>query len=210
MNVKSKIMAGVIALAFAGTANAGLIGVTGDGAIISAPGSVAIGGAKCTDWPGQSCEMLGFDEQQGVTLGSALSVDGGTIAAGTTVNSHMIFLNTPGSQRNQSTATWQFDGVILGVMSDNGGLLEAASNGLLGALATTYPGSFNNRGFEANNPDTYSGVGTSSLEVTMLVTQPGDWIRVVTATSVSVPEPAALFLLGTGLLGLFGRRKRSA
>lgn len=39
--------------------------------------------------------MQGFDEAQGVLTTVAFDIDGGSIAVGTLVNSHMIFLNAP-------------------------------------------------------------------------------------------------------------------
>ena len=55
--------------------------------------------------------------------------------------------------------------------------------------------------------DSYSGVGTTTLTVSMFVAQPGDWIRVVTH---SVPEPSTLLLLSMGLAGLVASRKRNS
>jgi len=152
----------------------------------------------------------GFDERQGVLLGANLSIDGGSIAAGTTVDSHMIFLNkqdgVPGTLSH--TVTWTFGGAILGVMSNTSGSLEVASSALLGAVGTVYPGAaFANRGLEGSG-DGYTILG-NQLTLTMVVTQPGDWIRVVTAPE-PIPEPGTMLLLGTGVAGLALRRRRRA
>jgi hypothetical protein len=170
--------------------------------IIAAPGSVedkAPNGAT-------NGNMQAFNEAQGVFLTTDLAVDGGFVLAGTEVNSHMIFLN-----RNEKIhlenlkIKWIFDGKILGVMSDTAGVLESNSNELLGAEFTYYPGGIDSRGLEGG--DKYNFVD-NTLTVSMKVNEPGDWIRVVTASVAPVPEPSTILLFATVLVGLAGITKR--
>ncbi|MDG1687703.1 MAG: hypothetical protein P8J13_01910 [Gammaproteobacteria bacterium] len=148
----------------------------------------------------------GFDEQKGIFIGSALNADAGvrSIARNQYVNSHLIFLNTKGNTLASTTATWEFDGKILGIMLDTGGNLMEASDPLLayanyftntGGLST-----FNLAGFESN--DSYSGLGTNFLTVISKAREPGDRIRVVTVSEV--PVPAALWLFAPALMGFLG------
>ena len=125
-----------------------------------------------------------FHERQGVILPAPVAVDDGIIPAGAVVDSHMIFLNTPGLTRVTDTWTWVFEQPILGVMSDVNGMLEAASNSILGAPGTKYPGEFFSRGFNSQE-DWYTVTG-NSITVSMLVTEPGDWIRVVTRSDIGI------------------------
>jgi len=183
-------------LLFCGSAQAVL---TSGPDIIAAPTSVF------DDNPGaENDHQQAFNERQGVLLGANLAVDGGFIAAGTRVDSHMIFLNTAGNQYANDVATWTFSGPILGVMSDGGGTLEASSNALLGAPGTAYPGAFGNRGLESNDAYSISG---NQLTLRAQVTEPGDWIRVVTTPSVPAPGALILASLGSGLIGWLRRRQ---
>lgn len=207
------IIAAALAASFALPASAAIIDVNdvlssaGLGAmIVAAP-------ADISDNAAQADAMRGFNEKQGVTLAADLSVDGGVIAAGTLVNSHMIYLDRATNNRlthglGAAPVIWEFDGAILGVMSDSTGSFEAASNAELGALGTTYPGSFTARGFEGNDNYAISAMGANFLEVGMEVTEPGDWIRVVTSAA-PIPLPAAgwMMIAALGGIALLGRKK---
>lgn len=207
-------------------ANAVLIGTNGSlssegvaAAIIAAP-------ADASDDAAFNFGIQAFNEVIGHVLAADLMVDGGIVAAGTRVDSHMIFLNSgPGNSNqliehgaggNQNAAEFTFNADIVGVMSNSNGSLEVASSAFLGAAGTTYPGSpFAARGLEGNPFDNtlndWYQVAGSVISLGMRVTEPGDWIRVVTVSTV--PIPAALPLLGGGLaaLGFMGwRRKRAA
>lgn len=198
----------VIALLLSSQANATIISFTGSTSSQGVPASIIAAPASVQDAMVTNQAQQGFDEQQNVTLGAGLGFDfGGIIAAGTTVDSHMIFLNiSAGSSITSHSVIWTFSGMVLGVMSDSAGTLEAASTPILGALGTVYGAPFGGRGMEGG--DGYSFTG-NTLSVTMVVSQPGDWIRVITATVV--PEPTTLALFGIGLAGIgFARRKNKS
>ncbi len=125
--------------------------------------------------------MRGFDERQGVVLQKRLVVDGGAIAAGTAVDSHLIFLSPyPDHPTRHVAVSWRFSGPVLGVMSDTHCELQMQSDALLGNPGTRYPGRSAFRGMERRLGDDYHSVA-ETITVTMTVPQLGDWIRVITA-----------------------------
>lgn len=154
--------------------------------------------------------QVGFDELQGVVLAVPIAFDGGgLIPVGTKVDSHMIFMNQPDGSPYGTLGhigvTWTFSGPILGVMSDSDGVLEGLSTGVLGLppVTTLYPAPYPLRGMEGADGYTIAG---STLTVSMTVTQPGDWIRVVT---LSVPDTSStVVLMGISLLGLMAGYRR--
>lgn len=212
--------------------NAGMSSASVSASKIAAPGSIL-------DDNVTNMAMQGFDEAQGVVMTVAYSTDGGgSILAGSLVDSHMIFLYSAGSGSLwHFDVTWSFDGIIIGVMSDQPGVLEAASTNELGSPTTLYPTTgateppadpgalpgagfgvfkgFGARGIEGNNgpfgPFPKDGYLISldgrSITVGMSVTEPGDWLRVVTRR---VPEPTTVLLLGLGLLAIGFRQVRKA
>ena len=125
--------------------------------------------------------MRGFDERQGVVLQKRLLVDGGSISAGTAVDSHLIFLSPyPDHPTRHVAVSWRFSGPVLGVMSDTHCELQMQSDALLGNPGTRYPGRSIFRGMERRLGDGYHIVA-GTITVTMTVPQLGDWIRVITA-----------------------------
>jgi hypothetical protein len=202
-----RLAGGLIMICLSGSADAALTAVEGPRSTIG-PGSIPLHAGlppaivaapeDVTDDAAHNLRMEAFDERQGVRLAAPLEVDGGVIEAGTLVDSHMIFLNTgPGDDpfpAKHAGVVWTFSGRILGVMSDLYGNLELASSDSLGAPGTSYPrASMRARGLETQKggdapwpDDGYTIEAEHRLRVSMSVSEPGDWIRVITES-----EPAA-------------------
>jgi hypothetical protein len=153
--------------------------------IIAAPASVL---DDASDGGATNTAQQAFDERQNFITPVGLAVDGGgLIPVGTAISSHMIFLNTDesGPGASDQNVVWTFDANILGVMSNSSGSLEVASSPVAGAPGTIYPlAPFGARGLEAGS-DSYTVAG-NQITVSMTVTEPGDWIRVITEANLEV------------------------
>ena len=192
-------------------AQAALVSVGAEGLII-APVTVQKNSVLSYAANGITFAQNGFNEVQGHTLASSINVEDTTIAAGTKVDSHLIFLKTDGTGLTR-TARWTFDGDILGVMVDQSGTQMAATNNLFafGNYFSDSTPTFNFLGLELNNnTDGYIFPNSKAITIKMYVNSPGDWMRVITRSAVpEVPVPAALFMFAPALLGFLGLRRKT-
>ena len=163
----------------------------------------------------QTPNLYGFDEGQNIDITVDLNVnilaDGlgggggaGIVSMGSTVASHYIFFDPNGQTRQEGTVT--FDSNIFGIITSTANL---AASDILINTGVTYlnPGQ---RGLESGDHVTITGLNT--IAVDWSAGSPGDYIRVLTDFSPGavVPVPAAVWLFGSGLIGLIGiaRRKK--
>lgn len=203
--MRKHILAALLSVGLAGAANAAV--VTGNATGGSA---VANGGVYqfLNPAPGftvgidnqQSNNLFAFNEKQGVTLLSNLATTiGGTILAGTRVNSHYVFFD-PGPS-GQMIGNVSFDGAILGLLTTRTSMVN--TDALLGKTGVTYL-SDGRRGLEAGDFATFSG---NALNVDFTASTPGDYIRVISAAAVPEPASWAMLIAGFGAIGGAMRRR---
>src|SRR5207244_10212250 len=148
---RALLVVGAVASMAIGSSGATVIGTSGQITKIVPPPSVLFGALE------SDTTMSAFDEQQGVTLGSDLSVDitvpgtyddgsdltPGTIPAGTRINSQFVHSDPVDHHSVQLEGTITTDTDILGIA-----ILQHSldSSDFLGALGTLYPtGQFGRR-----------------------------------------------------------------
>jgi hypothetical protein len=127
----------------------------------------------------QSPNLYGFNESQNILLTKALTVNVGTspIPSGTVVASHYIFFDPGPSQ--QVIGTIDFDATVLGILTSTTTL---AATDFLAQTGVNYLNP-TARGLEAGDSATISG--ERQVHVDFTASSPGDYIRVLTATSAT-------------------------
>ena len=159
--------------------------------------------------PGNNTTVKAFEEATGVILASDLTTTLPAISAGTAVDSHMLFLNREDTASIRTVVEYSFTfsetiiGLILGTTNVNNTTFGTNGFPVLAASGTTY-GNLN--GFEGSG-DTWTITGGNTISGMMTVSQPGDWIRVITESPAPVPLPAAGWMLLAGVGGLAAARK---
>ena len=205
---------GLAPLLLIGSASAAIIGGTittttanSAGAVFSLLGpQAAVGGVGI---PVAGKNVMGMNERTGVTLAAPVTIDGGTLAAGTKVDSHIVFSDFVAT--SGIVAKVKFAGTIVGIITrSNPTNFLTPTNPIFGLLGTTYLNA-NNWGME--NGALFAGltegvVISGSNEITFTSTGIGpDYVRVLT---VPVPEPGSVAVLSLGAVGLVfaGYRRR--
>ena len=143
----------------------------------------------------QTVNLYGFDEDQNIVLAAPLTVDtvpSGPLVlpAGTTVASHYVFFDPAGVTSIDGTV--DFDADVLAIISSTSALL---ASDFLANTGVTYLNPAQ-RGLEAGDFVTISGLRQIWFDTS--ASTPGDYVRVLTAFSPGVPEPATLSLLAVG------------
>lgn len=192
------------------------------GSVISTTGTVVL---ETSPYPAPSdSQIFVFDEQQSVEFVSSQSLNFGSISAGTLVNSHYVQYDPASPSASVGGGTITFDGVILGVvtltafldqdLSADGVGTSDSYFGLSDGLGPYPTGDdASARGLGSPEDDLVINLGTNTLTIDSLGIPGGssagnlDGFRVFTAV---VPVPAALWLFGSGLLGLVGIARRKA
>ena len=191
--------------------------------IVSTSGTVALDNSP---YPGPSdTQIFAFNEQQGVIFVNSQTLDYGSIAPGTLVNSHYVQFDPVSQFGTIGAGTITFDGIILGVVTSTEFLDQDLSADGAGT-SDSYFGLFDTlggyplgadpdaRGLGSPDDDLVVGLGTHTLSILSLEIPNNrltfdniDGFRVFTSV---VPIPAAAWLFGSalGLVVWIIRRKQ--
>jgi hypothetical protein len=198
----------LIALVGSSAASAAIVSGSGSGAIFAklfpADTPPAIFQVGNDNWNVDGV-FWGFDEKS-VTLAAPLNVFSSTggaakvLAAGTRVQSHYVFYDPVAGS---FSGTVLFDKPILGVIWSTADM--AVTDPVFGLKGVGY-NSVAATGLEPTDLFSFSG---STLSVNWSASNPGDFVRVLTAIPTAVPEPSsyAAMLMGVAMLGTVAYRR---
>lgn len=200
--------------AHAVSAGASIIGVSGHVQHIAPPPDARLNALTSAEF------VRVWDERQGVVLEHALRVDAtasglynaagdlvpSLLSAGTTISSHYIHFDSPGSDHASANGVVTFDADILGVIcvGDTHAAHDLDDSDYLSA-GTIYSTGIGNRGMELSGKEFFEiSADHRSISFSFHISNPGDYVRVITA----VPTPGTCALAATGMT-LIGRRRRN-
>ncbi|MFO0859045.1 MAG: hypothetical protein U0570_00715 [Phycisphaerales bacterium] len=127
------------------------------------------------------------------------------IAAGTWVRSHYIHFDAPPGGSGAVQGFVKFDKPIIGVIVVNApGFRHLDDSDFLGA-PTLFTHGVDFRGMEMVNDQFIIGGGGTTIQFSITISQPGDFIRVITEGE-AIPAPGGLALLALG--AMTARRRR--
>lgn len=125
-----------------------------------------------------------------------------SLAIGTVVRSHYIHFDVAPQSSASIQGRVRFDSQIIGVIVVNeSGARHLDDSDFLGA-PTLFTHGNNNRGLEWATDAFRITILGDTIEFNLSITQPGDFIRVLT-----IPAPGALSIAGMGLLCVSRRRR---
>ncbi len=199
------------------TANATLISSTGQVSVVAPPPDVRV---NIGDESNSTAFF--FTEQQDFVLPSAVNVNitvpglysttgsltPGTIASGTLIDSYYVHADPVGATTNVRVynGSLKFSTDVLGVIVTSAQL--SATNALLGHPGTLYSAS--NQGLEFSSQDSVNLAGDRrTLSLHLVASNAADDIRIITAGSVLIPEPATWVLVASCGAFLLVRRRRA-
>lgn len=173
------------------------------GWLIATSGEAAIVGGTVTIIPPplntgndnqQIDQLLAFDEQQNVVLTTDLVVDrpAGIIPAGTVISSHYVIYDPPTTASR--TATVIVDQNVLGVIYSAATL---NNSDFLGLPTTNYLNP-SMRGIEISEGDSATIVDPHTVSFNLRAGSPGDYARIISASTATLPGPQ--FLMRTPTL----------